>query len=74
MYPGFYSLLQIKGPIKVPDPVFSLDTYVETQISVGVPSSLNDVVPFGARVMLQGQEPQETEGEPQGKPEEWDRK
>lgn len=52
MYPGFYSLLQIKGPIKVPDPVFSLDTYVETQISVGVPSSLNDVVPFGARVML----------------------
>lgn len=52
MYPEFYSLLQVKGPIKVPDTVFSLDTYVETQSSVGVPSSLNDVVPFGARVML----------------------
>lgn len=41
-----------KGPHFFPDPVFSLDTYVETQSSVGVPSSLNDVVPFGARVML----------------------
>lgn len=53
--PGFYPLLQTEGPMNMPDPVFSLETDVETQSGVGVPCALNDDVPFGARVMLQSQ-------------------